>query len=88
MKTDEPLVAFSKATEESIGDQPMIPDPYESRTVEVKRMRRTSMLWQELSIKLPKVWAANVLFLGAQAKRGASYSLILQEEEGEEESDH
>ena len=38
MKTDEPIVAFSKATEESIGDQPMIPDPYESRTVEVKRM--------------------------------------------------
>ena len=38
MKTDEPMVAFSKATEESIGDQPMIPDPYESRTVEVKRM--------------------------------------------------
>ena len=38
MKTDEPIVAFSKATEEGIGDQPMIPDPYESRTVEVKRM--------------------------------------------------
>lgn len=36
VKSDEPIVAYSKATTESIGDQPMIADPYESRTVEVK----------------------------------------------------
>ena len=38
VKSDEPIVAYSKATTESIGDQPMIADPYESRTVEVNRM--------------------------------------------------